>query len=97
MKPVLIKVAKKENLLIKWDDGAESLINVQTLRRFCPCATCASIRDEQSKNFIPLYFRDQLAITKLTEVGNYAVAIFWKDGHNTGIYEFPYLRSLANK
>ena len=97
MKPVLIKIIKKENLFVKWDDGTESLIKIQTLRRFCPCATCASFREEQSKNFIPLYFRDQVTITKLSEVGNYAVAIQWKDGHNTGIYEFPYLRSLANK
>jgi len=38
-----------------------------------------------------------LNITKLSEVGNYAVSVSWKDGHNTGIYEYPYLISLANK
>ncbi len=97
MKPVLIKIIKKESLFIKWDDGADSTITVQTLRRYCPCATCSSIRDEQSKNFIPLYFSDQLSITKIAEVGNYAISVFWKDGHSTGIYEFPYLRSLSNK
>ena len=97
MKPVLIKIIKKETLFIKWDDGVESSINVQTLRRFCPCATCSSNRDEQSKSFIPLYYSDQLEITKLSEVGNYAISVYWKDGHSTGIYEFTFLRSLANK
>ena len=97
MRPVLIKTIGKESIFIRWDDGEESSIAVQTLRRFCPCATCSSFREGESKNFIPLYFHDQLTITKLTEVGNYAVSISWKDGHNTGIYEFPYLKSLANK
>lgn len=95
MKPVTIKVLGKENLYIKWDDGAESLLTLKNLRRNCPCATCSSSREEQSKNYIPLYFKDQITIVKLQEVGNYAISVSWKDGHNTGIYEFPYLRKLA--
>lgn len=97
MKPDLIKVIEKKYLYIKWNDGAVSSIDLQKLRRYCPCATCSSTREEQSKSFIPLYFKDQLSIVKLTEVGNYAISVFWKDGHSTGIYEFPYLKTLASK
>jgi len=28
-------------------------------------------------------------------VGNYAVSLTWKDGHNTGIYPFRLLRRLC--
>jgi len=28
-------------------------------------------------------------------VGGYAVQVFWKDGHNTGLYSFDLLRQMA--
>lgn len=95
MKPVQIKVKEKKDLLIKWSDGTESVIPVRKLRRLCPCASCISDRERQSKSYIPIYIEGQTTIVSIGEVGSYAIQIFWKDGHNTGIYEFPYLRNLA--
>ena len=34
-------------------------------------------------------------ITNLQEMGNYAVQIYWGDGHNTGIYQWESLRSMC--
>ncbi len=96
MKPVLIKIIEQKNLHIKWDDDVVSIISLQKLRRFCPCATCQSFRDLQSSDYIPLYYNDQISVKSISEVGNYALSIIWKDGHSTGIYEFPYLKMLAN-
>ncbi|MFZ0454708.1 MAG: DUF971 domain-containing protein [Ignavibacteriaceae bacterium] len=95
MVPVQIKIAEKKNLKIKWDDDSESLIEIKKLRRFCPCATCASEREEQGKYYIPLISEDQTSIKNIEQVGNYAIGITWKDGHNTGIYEYGFLRKLS--
>ena len=95
MKPVQIKVKEKKELCIRWSDGSESVIPLRKLRRLCPCATCISEREGHSKNYIPIFNESQIRIAAINEVGSYAVQISWKDGHNTGIYEFPYLKNLA--
>jgi DUF971 family protein len=95
MKPLTIRINDKKNLLIQWDDGTESQIELNFLRRYCPCANCSEYRESQGKNYIPLFFADQVKVKDIFEVGNYAIGITWKDGHNTGIYEFPYLKFLA--
>jgi DUF971 family protein len=30
-------------------------------------------------------------------VGNYAIALAWDDGHNTGIYAFDYLNGICKE
>ncbi|MGA7722620.1 MAG: DUF971 domain-containing protein [Ignavibacteriaceae bacterium] len=95
MKPLAIRISEKKYLEIKWDDNGNSKIELGFLRRFCPCATCSEQRENQSENYIPLYFADQIKVKNIYEVGNYAIGITWQDGHNTGIYEFPYLKFLA--
>jgi DUF971 family protein len=67
------------------------------LRRNCPCAVCQAEKDEQSSTYIPIFTLDQLTVTNMNLVGHYALAIAWKDGHNTGIYEFKQLRNLSEE
>jgi DUF971 family protein len=95
MKPLAIKISEKKNLEIKWDNDGKSKIELGFLRRCCPCATCSEQRENQSENYIPLFFTDQIKVKKIFEVGNYAIGITWQDGHDTGIYEFSYLKFLA--
>ncbi len=95
MNPVQIKILDKVDLAIRWDDNSDIKINLKKLRRLCPCATCVTNREGQSKSYIPLFFQDQITISKIEVVGNYAIQITWKDGHSTGIYEYPYLKNLA--
>lgn len=96
MRPVQVKVVSKEKLFIKWDDRTESEIELEKLRKFCPCATCLTEREMQSKSYIPILTENQVKISNIKEVGSYAIGIAWKDGHNTGIYEFPFLKNLAD-
>jgi len=95
MKPLAVRISEKKNLFIQWDDGTNSQIDLSFLRRYCPCANCSEQRENQSKNYIPLFFADQIKVKDIYEVGSYAIGITWRDGHNTGIYEYPYLRFLA--
>ena len=94
MNPVQIKILHKEKLYIKWDDKSEGTISLMKLRRHCPCAVCHAERDEQSTTYIPLYTMEQLTVESMNIVGHYALAVIWKDGHNTGIYEFKQLKNL---
>jgi len=95
MIPVKISIKEKQSLYIKWDDGSESLIGLKKLRRLCPCATCVALRETQSKTFIPIFGENQITISNISKVGKYAISVSWQDGHNTGIYEFPFLKFLS--
>lgn len=95
MKPVNIRLIEKKKLLIRWDDDSVSHIALDKLRRLCPCATCVTEREKQSKTFIPIFMHSQISVDDIKTIGNYAISIVWKDGHNTGIYEYPYLQKLS--
>lgn len=95
MQPVQIKLIDKKKLYIKWNDDSESEIGLEKLRKLCPCATCLTDREKQSTSYIPILMENQVKVTNINQVGSYAISVTWKDGHNTGIYEYPYLKKLA--
>jgi DUF971 family protein len=91
MLPLKLKLVDNDQLLIQWDDKTDSVLSLQKMRTFCPCATCVSNRLNQSKSYIPVLLSSQLEVAGIEIVGNYAIKIDWKDGHNTGIYEYSSL------
>jgi len=95
LSPLKINVKDKNSLHILWDDKTESLIPLKTLRENCPCATCLEDRKHRPKNYIPLYSNVQLTLSDIKTVGTYAIQLFWKDGHNTGIFTYERLKKLA--
>jgi DUF971 family protein len=87
-----------EELAIKWDDGQESFVPLEKLRRACPCAGCKGEMDVMGnvykgpeQKLSPASFR----LVRVERVGTYAVQPVWGDGHATGIYSFDYLRRVA--
>ncbi len=44
-----------------------------------------------------VYRGDEVTVVDISVVGSYAVSIEWKDGHNTGMYEFQYLKEDIEK
>jgi len=85
-------------LAIKWDDGSESFISLDKLRRCCPCAGCKGETDvmgnlykNPERPLSPAAFR----LLRVEMVGTYAMQPVWADGHSTGIYSFDYLRRAA--
>jgi DUF971 family protein len=98
MRPVDIQPIGEE-LAIKWDDGSESFLTLEQLRRACPCAGCKGERDVMGN----LYKGPDLPLTPaafilkgLTAVGTYGIQPVWADGHATGIYSFEYLRQIID-
>jgi DUF971 family protein len=75
---------------IDWRDGHTSKIPNDRLRGYCPCAGCQG--HEGPLTFIESGSRE---IADVSQVGNYALSFRFGDGHETGIYTFPYLRRLC--
>ncbi len=94
-----------ETFLIAWEDGHRSAYPYAFLRNHCPCATCTdhglaerpSTPDASLASPLPpiLGPGGPLKPTRADLVGNYALQIFWSDGHSTGIYTFEILRGLC--
>ena len=98
MSPVQIKILNKNELLIKWDDKSESKISLKYLRDECPCAVCKG-ETILLKTYRPAKPRVESVgmyeIKNIETVGDYAILVSWKDGHNTGIYSWEYLLELG--
>ena len=86
-----------DELAIAWNDGAESFLQLDFLRRACPCAACGGEPDvlgnieRPDVTYTPLSF----SLRGFQVIGGYAVQPSWADGHGTGLYTFPYLQRLA--
>ena len=97
MIPKTIKLKDKSSLEIIWEDESLSSIGLKYLRDECPCATCKG-ETVLLKTFRPpakkMISLEMYLIKNIETVGEYAVQITWKDGHNTGIYTYDYLRVL---
>jgi DUF971 family protein len=97
MQPIDIQPIGNE-LAIKWEDGSESFIPFEKLRRHCPCATCkgeTDIMGQVHKGPEHQLTRHAFELAGMTRVGTYALQIVWADGHSTGIYSFDYLARVA--
>ena len=52
MRPVDLTPFPNE-LAVRWDDGAEQFIRLETLRRYCPCAACLGEQDIFGNTYKP--------------------------------------------
>ena len=98
MQPADITLFAQE-LAIRWVDGREDFIPLESLRRFCPCAACMGESDIFGTTYHPPqrpYGAESFQLRKLPWVGNYAVQPLWGDGHSTGLYTWEWLRRIAD-
>jgi DUF971 family protein len=89
---------KSQALHITWRDGAETTFPLAMLRRHCPCASCRTERE--SKKLLPVLSFDPTKTIEVVDakmMGNYAIQLIWSDGHDTGIFDYTYLRALGAK
>jgi DUF971 family protein len=104
--PVHLALAGENRLLIEWSDGRKRQYTFQELRENCPCATCREKRRQPPQPApapgglmgLPVLSAAEarpLKILEMSPVGNYAYAINFSDGHNTGIFTLELLRELG--
>ena len=83
---------EKQTLIIRWSDDHESFYHLRYLRGFCPCAEC---QGHEIGDWKFIESPDDIGITKIEPMGNYALSIHFNDSHNTGIYSWEILRELC--
>lgn len=96
--PLELDLRRGEGLRIRWVDGVETNWPLAALRKACPCASCRHEREEAASNplrIIPARVdeADMVNVENAELVGHYALRVAWKDGHDTGIYDYHLLRS----
>lgn len=101
--PMKLELVSPTELQIQWSDGQLMKYPVAELRSRCPCATCREKRQEKVQDansmLLPVLSAAETMPTRIQgmrPVGNYAYAIQFSDGHDTGIYTLEFLRSFAD-
>lgn len=79
-------------LTIVWEDGTQQQWRHVTLRAGCKCTLCQSqrLRAGQVDGVA-----DGVRVEELHPVGAYGLQLVFNDGHQKGIYPWPYLRELG--
>jgi DUF971 family protein len=87
----IVLVEHQTALAISWPDGASSRLGADVLRR----ASRAASEIRRQADGLDLVIHPDLRLEAIEPVGNYALRLFFSDGHNRGIYPWVYLRELA--
>ncbi len=97
-RPRNITVERASGVLqIEWADGVFSTYPLVWLRKHCPCASCREERHDAVLNTDPLKLMSgplpSAEVAGAELMGNYALRMQWRDGHDSGIYAFSALRA----
>ena len=93
MTPTEIKLRKASRVLeLTYDDGASFSLPFEYLRVYSPSAEVRGHGPGQEKLQTG---KEDVEITGIDPVGHYAVRLVYSDGHDTGLYSWPYLRELG--
>ncbi len=81
---------------IEWEGGHRSVYAADRLRWACPCAECRGEAGAPGRlDALAELPDEELRLTDVALVGQYALQIGFGSGHGTGIYTFRYLRALG--
>lgn len=94
MQPTEIALTEDHTVLaVTWDDGETSRLDAVTLRR----ASRAASEIRRQAEGVALTLPPALCVQGAEPIGNYALRLFFSDGHDRGIYPWVYLRELAGQ
>jgi DUF971 family protein len=89
-------VRADNRLEIAWEDGVQTRYTGAELRWACPCAECRGEAGVPGRlDAVRDLANDELVLTDVGLIGQYALQIGFASGHATGIFTFRYLRSLG--
>jgi len=78
-------------LELQWDDGVHAWLGARELREACKCAACENVR-RAARPFVAV---EATALTQLNPIGELGLQLIFNDGHDRGIYPWPYLHALS--
>ena len=93
--PKAIKLHKASRTLeLEYAQTGSFTLTAEYLRVYSPSA---EVRGHSPQEARLQTNKIDVALQKVQPVGNYAVKLFFDDGHNTGIYPWTYLYELCEK
>ncbi|RON24507.1 hypothetical protein BK660_02215 [Pseudomonas brassicacearum] len=91
MSPVAVGNSQgKQQLRLNWPDGREQRLDHAELRRQCPCSQCRAFRLQG----LTVKVDPRIRVVELNAQG-YGLQLIFSDGHERGIYPWPYLAQLT--
>jgi DUF971 family protein len=91
MNPVAVGNSQgKQQLRLNWPDGREQRLGHAELRRQCPCSQCRAFRLQG----LTVKVDPRIRVVELNAQG-YGLQLIFSDGHERGIYPWPYLAQLT--
>lgn len=92
-RPTEIRLHQASRLLeIKFDDGIRGMLSCELLRVYSPSA---EVRGHGHGQEVLQVGKQDVNITAVEPVGNYAIKLTFSDGHDTGLYSWDYLYELS--
>jgi DUF971 family protein len=92
-RPIDIRLHQTSRLLeVKFDNNTECMLSCEFLRVHSPSA---EVRGHGQGQDVLQVGKEDVNITAIEPVGNYAVRLVFSDGHNTGLYSWDYLYDLG--
>ena len=90
--PLSLSNSRAEGVLtVEWSDGSTQRLANALLRQQCRCTECESARRAGT----PAPVADGVVIEQINLIGNYGAQFIFSDGHERGIYPWPYLHGLS--
>lgn len=95
--PENIRVNRDQGILeLVWSKDETSQIPLQLVRQSCRCAAC--VDEFTGKQILdPASVPADIVPEDVALAGNYALKIRWSDGHDTGLFTWTHLRSVADQ
>lgn len=98
LQPTNIQVIGEE-IAIKWSDDSEDYYPMERLRAYSPSAENMGEQDllgntyggDARKHF------PGVRVETWQQIGGYAIAFSFSDGHKTGIYSYEYLKEISRR
>jgi DUF971 family protein len=92
--PVEIRLRRKSRLLeVVFPDGVRYALSFEYLRAHSPSA---EVQGHGPGQDVLQIAKENVRLLSVDPVGHYAVRLVFDDGHDTGLYSWPYLRELGD-
>lgn len=92
-KPTEIILRQKSHTLdITFDNGKHFQLPWEYLRVFSPSI---EVRGRRGVDRILVKNKQDVLLTRIDPVGNYALKLFFDDGHNSGLYDWRFLYEMG--
>lgn len=91
--PIDIRLHQASRLLeIKFNNNTECKLSCEFLRVYSPSA---EVKGHGAGQEVLQTGKEDVNITSIEPIGNYAIKLVFSDGHDTGLYSWDYLYHLA--